>query len=99
MLVALFETLDIGGFARDGFLGASQSNIQPREKGIYPEFLVRFEAEGESFLSWIVIADGSIILNRIQKDNPCKSTVFSLLGGGGGEGRQVQGHRKWEEKI
>jgi hypothetical protein len=46
--------------------------------------LARFEAEGESFLSWIIIADGTIILNRIQKGNPWKSTVFNLLGGGGG---------------
>jgi hypothetical protein len=49
-------------------------------KGIYPEFLAHFEAEGEFVLSRIVTADWSIILNRIQKGNPWKSTVFNPLG-------------------
>ena len=48
--------------------------------GIYPEFLARFEAEEESFLSRIVIADGSIILNRMRKDNPWKSTALKKKG-------------------
>jgi hypothetical protein len=49
-------------------------------KGFFLEFLARFEAEGESLLSRIVIAAGSIILNRKQNGNSWKSTVFSFLG-------------------
>jgi hypothetical protein len=49
---------------RDRFLGISQSNT-------HPEFLARFEAEEEAFLSRIVslqqMKPGSIILNRRQK--------------------------------
>jgi predicted phosphohydrolase len=62
--------------------------------------LARFEAEGEPFLSRIVIADGSIIFNGIQKGNPWKITVFNLLGG-----KKVcisgQGHDHWayEETV
>jgi len=65
-------------------------------KGIYPEFLARFEAGGESFLSRIVIADGSIILNRIQKGNPWNSTVFNLLGGKERISISGQGHNHWD---
>jgi hypothetical protein len=42
--------------------------------------LARFEAEGESFLCRIVTANGSIILNRLQKGSPWNNTVFNLLG-------------------
>jgi hypothetical protein len=58
--------------------------------------VARFEAEGEPFLSRIVIADGSIIFNRIQKGNPWKSTVFNLLGGKKKAYISGQGHDHWD---
>jgi hypothetical protein len=54
--------------------------IQLREKPFSSELLARFEAEGETFLSWIVTADETWIrqFELETKGNPWNGTILNL---------------------